>query len=110
MKKLFAKSLFLLACVTASVSSLAQGPGWVQNVKVIKIGTLIDGAIVVRVSPDMTDCNTLGGYGAPFGAVFSTHPGKANIQSILLAAYMADKPVSLYLENNTCKITEVVLG
>jgi len=45
-----------------------------------------------------------------YASLYPDHPGKDKITSILLAAYMADKTVAIYLSDSTCKIYEVELG
>jgi len=50
------------------------------------------------------------GYGPKFASVYPDHPGLDGIQANLLAAYVACKKVSLYLQDDTCKVTEMVIG
>lgn len=90
--------------------SFAVGPGWITNVKVVSVVAVINGGINFRLSPELTGCTSQSGYGPAYASVYPDHPGKDKIQSILLAAYMADKTVSVYLQDNTCEVIEVELG
>ncbi len=84
--------------------------GWIVSAKVIKIVGTINGGINVRLSPELTACTSQSGYGSAYASLYPDHAGVDRIHSILLAAYMSDKPVAIYLVDNTCKIGEVELG
>lgn len=109
MKRIFNYVLLSSALALASFPANAE-QGWVVTAKIVKVVATVNGGINVRLSPDLTACTSQGGYGPNYASLYPDHPGKDKIASIFMAAYLADKPVSIYLLDATCKIGEVVLG
>lgn len=101
--------LFSLLGLILSSPSYAE-KGWIHSVKVDKIVVVVNGGINVKVRPGLTGCTSQSGYGSNYASVYPDHPGKDQILSVLLAARMADQPVGIYLNDDSCRITEVVLG
>jgi hypothetical protein len=108
-KKCSFQALLLSILAFYSVFSNAE-QGWITTAKVIKIVATNNGGINVRISPELTGCTSQSGYGPNYASLYPDHLGKDKITSILLAAYMADKTVAIYLTDGTCKIGEVELG
>lgn len=100
----------LAACLLLSTSSVAQGPGWTANGKVIRIVNTANGGFNVRLSPDMTGCVSQSNYGPNFASIPPTHPGIDRIKADLLAAYVTGETVSLYLVDSNCYVGETMLG
>ncbi len=109
MKK-YSKSLFSLALILAATPVFSDGPGWTANSTVTKLVVTGNGGINIRLSPELAGCTSYAGYGPKYATLYPDHPGFNIIQSNLLAAYMADKQVALYLGDNTCKVAEMELG
>lgn len=109
MKKYSLQALLFSILACCSVTSNAE-QGWIYTAKVVKIVTTLNGGINVRLQPELTACTSQSGYGPNYASLYPDHPGISKITSVLLAAYMADKTVSIYLTDSTCKIGEVVLG
>lgn len=109
MKKYVVRTLILSILSLYGVSSQAE-QGWITTAKVVKIVATANGGINIRISPELTGCTSQSGYGPSYASLYPDHPGKDKITSILLAAYMADKTVAVYLSDSTCKIAEVELG
>jgi hypothetical protein len=93
-----------------ALPAFAQGPGWTVNSTVAKIVDTGNGGVNVRLSPDLSGCTSQSGYGGAFASLYPTHPGIDRIKATLLTAYATGSPVALYLGDNTCTITEVILG
>ncbi len=110
MKKSFLQMLSAALLVSASASSIAASPGWIVSAKVVRIVATVQGGINFRLSPELSGCTSQSGYGPLYASVYPTHPGIQNIHSILLAAYMADKPVGVYFNDDKCTVMEVELG
>jgi hypothetical protein len=94
---------------TAVAPARAEGPGWVYNRTVVAVVNTVYGGFNVRLSPDLTSC-TSSGYGGGYASVFPDHAGLNRMKADMLVALVTGKPVSLYLTDSTCKITEMVLG
>lgn len=111
MKKSSFQILLLSIFAFYSASSSAQGR-WITSAKVVKIVATINGGINVRLSPELEGCtgNSQSGYGLLYASLWPDHAGKDKITAIFLAAYMADKPVAIYLTDSSCRIGEVELG
>lgn len=97
----------LMAGLSCSLFSNADGPGWTGARDVVEIVTVINGGINVKLSPDLSGCVSQSGYGAKYAYVKPDHPGLQIFQSNLLAAMMSGKKVSLYLGDDTCRATEM---
>jgi hypothetical protein len=97
----------LLAITTLNVSA---EQGWITQSKIEKIVVTNQGGINVRITPELTSCTSQSGYGPRYASVYPSHVGIDKIHATLLAAYVADKPIALYLSDSTCKILEVELG
>ena len=110
MKKYGVISLFSIAIFAfTSISAHAQ-TGWIKQAKITKIVGVSNGGINVRITPELTGCTSQSGYGSRYASLYPDHKGKEEILSIMLAAYMADKTIAIYLSDDTCKILEVELG
>lgn len=103
------KILSLLVLLFVSNNIFAE-QGWITTAKVTKIVVTSNGGINVRILPELTGCTSQSGYGSRYASVYPNHPGIDKIHAILLAAYMADKTVAIYLSDSTCKVLEVELG
>jgi len=99
----------LLLASSGAFSALAE-QGWITQAKVTKIVVTSSGGINVRITPELTSCTSQSGYGSRYASVYASHPGINRIHSTLLAAYMADKTVAIYLSDSTCTVLEVELG
>ncbi|BFM10151.1 hypothetical protein R50072_03040 [Simiduia litorea] len=93
-----------------SAGNVNAEQGWITDAKVTKIVAVVNGGINVRITPELTACTSQSGYGVHYASIYPDHPGKENMLAILLAAYMADKTVAIYLSDDTCKVYEVELG
>lgn len=104
--------LLIAIVVVALIQSLAfaDGPGWTVNSTVTKLVVTADGGINVRLSPDVQNCISQSGYGPHFVSVLPTHPGINRIKADLLAAYLNEKTVSMYLNDSSCTATEILHG
>ena len=91
-------------------SSNADGPGWTVESDVIRIVTVGNGGINVRLSPELNGCTSQSGYGPTYASVYPDHPGLNAIQANLLAAYIASIKVTLYFSDSTCKVAEIIIG
>lgn len=100
----------VLALVLVSMPAFAQGPGWTATATIVKIVDTSNGGVNVRLSPDVTGCTSQSGYGPNYASIYPSHPGLSRIKATLLTAYATGTPVSLYLGDNTCTVTEVILG
>jgi hypothetical protein len=96
-----------LAC---AVPALAQGPGWTANSTIVRIVDTSNGGVNIRLSPDVTGCTSQSGYGGSYASLYPDHPGINRIKATLLTAYSTGGTVAVYLGDNTCRITEVLLG
>ena len=107
-KRLLATAVVLLT--VSAAPAVADGPGWIVNATVRNLVVTGDGGVNVRLSPDLSNCVSQSGYGPLYASIYPTHPGINKIKADLLAAYLHQLPVSLYLQDNTCKVTEILLG
>jgi hypothetical protein len=101
---------FALALLLLSIPAYAQGPGWTATSTIIKVVDTANGGVNVRLSPDLTGCTSQSGYGSTYASLYPSHPGINRIKASLLTAFTTGTPVSLYLADDTCTITEVILG
>lgn len=99
--------ILFLTVFLGSHSVFAEGPGWTGVREVVEVATIINGGINVRLSPELTGCNSQSGYGSHYASIFPDHAGLQLFQSNLLAAMMSGKKVSLYLQDSNCKATEM---
>lgn len=99
-----------VALAAWAVPAMAQGPGWTVNSTVVKIIDTGAGGVNVRLSPDVTGCTSQSGYGPNYASLYPTHAGINRIKATLLTAYTTGATVAIYLGDNTCAISEVVLG
>lgn len=93
-----------------TVPALAQGPGWTANATIIRIVDTSNGGVNIRLSPDVTGCTSQSSYGESYASLYPDHPGINRIKATLLTAYSTGATVAVYLGDNTCRITEVLLG
>ncbi|AIW18804.1 hypothetical protein F0267_23165 [Vibrio coralliilyticus] len=96
--------------LTFCSSNASAEKGWITQAKITKVVGVFNGGVNIRITPELTGCTSQSGYGASYASLYPDHEGKDQILSILLAAYMADKTVAIYLSDDTCKIYEVELG
>lgn len=92
------------------VPAFADGPGWTANSTIVKLVVTADGGVNVRLSPEVGGCVSQSGYGSNYASIYPGHPGINRIKADLLAAYLTGRPVALYLSDNTCRVTEILLG
>jgi hypothetical protein len=105
--------MFLIAAVLVGLLqgvASAQGPGWTNNSIVTKLVVTSDGGINIRLTPELQNCVSNSGYGPVFASVYPDHPGINRMKADLLAAYLNEKPVALYLSDSSCKVVELILG
>ncbi len=104
--------MYLVSIVIFIFTSLSvhAETGWIKQAKITKIVGVVNGGINVRITPELTGCTSQSGYGSRYASLYADHKGKEEILSIMLAAYMADKTIAIYLLDDTCKILEVELG
>ena len=109
----------LLSCIplliALSVSAIAvpawsQGPGWTTPSTVRNLVVVSDGGVNVRLTTDLTGCASNGGYGSLYASIYPSHVGINRMKALLSLAYATNTPVSLYLSDTTCRVTEIVLG
>lgn len=98
------------ALLAWALPAFAQGPGWTVNSTVVRIVDVSNGGVNIRLSPELTGCTSQSGYGATYASLYPSHPGLKNIKATLLMAYATGAPVAIYLSDNTCTISEVLLG
>jgi hypothetical protein len=98
------------ALALVAMPAFAQGPGWTATSTIVKIVDTSNGGVNVRLSQDLTGCTSQSGYGDKYASIYPSHPGLDRIKATLLTAYATGTPVSLYLGDNTCLVTEVILG
>jgi len=103
-------SLVVAMSAAAAGSAHADGPGWVYNRTVVAMVNTWNGGVNVRLSPDLTGCTSQGGYGPNYASIFPDHLALKNLKADLLTALVTGKPVSLYLGDSTCKVSEMILG
>lgn len=99
-----------IALILWALPAFAQGPGWTANSTVLKLVVTADGGVNVRLSPDMANCVSNSGYGAHYASIYPLHPGINRIKADLLAAYLSEAVVPLYLSDANCTVTEIQLG
>lgn len=91
-------------------SAHAEGPGWSANVVVTKLVVTADGGVNIRVSPDLVGCVSNSGYGSNFASIYPSHPGIKRMKTDLLPAFYNGTTVALCFADNTCRVTELILG
>ncbi|AZZ98837.1 hypothetical protein [Pseudoalteromonas sp. R3] len=109
MKK-YLNGIISCALLTITFSSHAGNSGWTVASEVIKVVSVVNGGINVRLSPELSGCTSQSGYGPKYASVYPDHPALNAMHANLLAAYMSGKKVSLYLTDDTCKVGEMVIG
>ena len=108
MKKII--KVLAVSLLAVAQQSVAQGPGWTANSTVTKLVVTATGGINVRLSPDLTGCTSQSGYGPSYASIYPDHPGIDPIKADLLAAYLTGGIVSLYLNDSTCRVSEILMG
>ena len=103
MKNIFGFILFAL-------SIPAFSSGWTEVSTVHRLVVTGNGTINVRLSPELSGCTSVSGYGTKYASLYPEHPGFNAIHSNLLMAYASGKEVRIFLSDSTCKIGETVLG
>jgi hypothetical protein len=109
MKKIM-PMLMLSALTLFSHQAIAAGPEWITYAKVTKVVVTANGGVNIALSPELSGCTSQSGYGPRYASLYPDHPGLDKIHSIVLAAFMANKPIAVWLSDSTCKIGEVELG
>lgn len=104
------RKLSLLSLALCALPAFAQGPGWTANSVVTGIVDTSNGGVNVRLSPALTGCTSISGYGAAYASLYPDHPGLNRIKATLLTAYATQATIAIYLSDNTCRIAEVELG
>ncbi|GJL66567.1 MAG: hypothetical protein NPIRA05_15380 [Nitrospirales bacterium] len=107
MKKI---SFLILFSMCVSSPSFAEGPGWRDASKITRLVVVASDGINIRLEDQLQNCTSISGFGAAFASVHPDHPGLDRIYALLLAAYVAQDEVQLYFSDETCKVTEVVIG
>ncbi len=104
--------MLLKAVVSLSLtfSAMASFADWQFDLKVTRIVVVETGGINYRFEPPLSGCTSQSNYGTNYASLYPDHKGFNSIHANLLAAYMSDKIVSIYLTDATCKIGETVLG
>lgn len=69
-----------------------------------------NGGVNVAMDPGLSGCTSQSGYGPAYASLYPDNPGFKSLQALLLAAYISGKPISLYLGDDTCRITELRSG
>ena len=96
--------------MATTASALAGQTGWIVSAKVKTIVATGNGGIDFRLIPELSGCASQSGYGPTYASVYPDNAAIKNIQSILLAAYLADKPVAVWFSDANCTVGEVELG
>lgn len=109
-KQCIRAGLAAAALATGITPAMADGPGWTPISTVAKVVDTADGGVNVRLTPDVNGCVSNSGYGPHHISIYPNHPGINRIKATLLLAYVNGTPVRIFLSDNTCKATEVVLG
>ncbi|HEY8941037.1 MAG TPA: hypothetical protein VIM59_12635 [Cellvibrio sp.] len=106
------KRMAIIALLVCGICNLtyAQGPGWSSVTKIKRIIVVSNGGVNVSLQSDLQGCTPLSGYGARYASLYPDHPGADRIYSLLIAAYLSQQDVQIYLSDNTCRIGEVVIG
>lgn len=102
--------LMAAALFAWALPAFAQGPGWTVNSTIVKVVDTMNGGVNIRLSPDVTGCTSQSGYGSNYASLYPSHPGIDRIKATLLTAYATGATVAVYLSDNICTISEVVLG
>jgi hypothetical protein len=98
------------AFVAGANPAQADGPGWIPNRTVVAIVNTGNGGFNIRLSPDLTGCVSQSGYGQNYASVYPSHAALNRIKADMLLALATGKPVSLYLGDATCTVSETILG
>jgi hypothetical protein len=99
---------FLLSIAT--MSAMAQGPGWTASSTVVTLIVTQTGGVNVRLSPELTGCTSQSGYGPRVASIYPNHPGIDRMKASLLAAQVSGTPVMLYLIDSDCTVGEMAFG
>ena len=90
--------------------TVAQGPGWTEIGKVIRIVNTANGGFNIRMSPELTGCASQSGYGPTYASVLPSHPGLNRIKADILVAFTTGADIRLYFSDSNCTVAEMVLG
>ena len=99
----------LIGGFAALPAAIAQGPGWTVKSTVIRLVNTANGGVNVRLSPDLTNCVSQSGYGPSYASILPDHDGINRIKADLLYAFATGTPVSLYLADANCTVSEMTL-
>jgi hypothetical protein len=89
---------------------VAQGPGWTEVGKVVRVVNTSNGGFNIRMSPELTGCLSQSGYGPTYASVPPSHPGLNRIKADVLVAFTTGADIRLYLGDSNCTVAEMVLG
>lgn len=102
--------IVVLSVLGISGFSHAEGPGWQSTTKIKRIVVVSNGGVNVSFENELKNCTSLSGYGKKYASLYTDHPGIDRIYSLLMAAYVSQKDIQIYLSDNTCRIGEAVIG
>lgn len=104
------KKYFKACFVCVSILPSLVYADWGVRSQVTRIVVTANGGINVRLSPELSGCQSQSGYGANYASVYPEHPGFSSIQANLLTAYASGKDVRLWFSDANCTVGEMVLG
>jgi hypothetical protein len=108
--KLVGKAVVLTVLLTMAHPTVAQGPGWTELGRVIRIVNTANGGFNIRMSPELTGCVSQSGYGPTYASVLPSHPGLNRMKADVLVAFAAGADIRLYLSDSNCTVAEMVIG
>jgi hypothetical protein len=106
MKRTFITGIALASLV---LPALAAGPGWTNVSTVVELINTSNGGFNVRLSPELTGCDSQSGYGSVYASVYPNHPGINRIKADLTVAFTTGAQVALYFGDSICTVAETRL-
>jgi hypothetical protein len=104
------RALAFSLLLTMAHPTIAQGPGWTEVGKVIRIVNTSNGGFNIRMSPELTGCTSQSNYGPNYASVLPSHSGLNRIKGDVLVAFTTGTDIRLYLTDSNCTVGEMVLG
>lgn len=101
------RAIVLTVLLAMAHPTVAQGPGWTEVGKVIRIVNTANGSFNIRMSPELTGCASQSGYGPTYASVLPSHPGLNRIKADVLVAFTTGADVRLYLGDSNCTVAEI---
>jgi hypothetical protein len=98
-----------LALAALALPALAQGPGWTEVSSVVELVNTQNGGFNVRLSPELTGCQSQSGYGSVYASVYPSHPGLKQIKADVTVAFVTGARIALYLGDSMCTVSETRL-